>query len=112
MKKLKLRFKKALFAFFKEEILESVGHIPTASPTVNISHLNFIEIKSKIILDDRNQMFEPSNIVYERALEKCRKEIFEEAMKFVVVDEDTVINPIYYPHRAISVSLLVSKKNG
>ena len=53
MKKLKLRFKKALFAFFKEEILASVGY-NNSKPKIEYvtKELRLIQIKKEIVLEN------------------------------------------------------------
>ena len=108
MKKLKLRFKKALFVFFKEEILEAVGY--QREIHVNISkEFHIAEIKSQIIIDDRESYLShiPPTVLYEKALEKAKKELFEQSMKFIKVDESSIVDQNIYGHRAIKVKLMV-----
>ena len=108
--KLKSRFKKALFAFFKDEILSSVGY---NQPMQTIQHIckemKMTEIRSEIILDERdNQRYGmPANMVYEKSLEDARRRLFEESMKYIQVDEKSIIDQNIYQARAIRVSLFI-----
>jgi hypothetical protein len=112
--KLKSRFKKALFAFFKEEILSSVGY---NQPMQTIQHIckemRMTEIRSEILLSDRDseRYGMPANVVYEKSLEEARRMLFEESMKFIQIDEKSVIDPHIYPTRAIKVSLFVGVRS-
>ena len=108
--KLRKRFKKALFAFFKDEIMDAVGYSGTISHAV-IKEANIIELKAEIILDRSTQknLSIPIDIAYEYALSDAKKKLFEEAMKFIVIDSNSVFDPIVYPHRAIRLSLFVGK---
>ena len=49
----------------------------------------------------------PVGYIYDKALEKARRELFEKAMNHIVIDKHSVIDPHIYPHRAIRVSLFV-----
>jgi len=112
--KLKSRFKKALFAFFKEEILSSVGY---NQPMQTIQHIckemRMTEIRSEILLSDvgSERYGLPANVVYEKSLEEARRRLFEESMKFIQIDEKSVIDPHIYPTRAIKVSLFVGVRS-
>jgi len=106
MAKLKARFKKALFAFFKDEILNAVGYNGTIQKLQIVTkELEFSEIKAEILLEERYG--EPIVIVYERALESAKRRLFEESMKFIHIDESSIMDSHVYPHRAIRVSLYV-----
>jgi hypothetical protein len=112
--KLKSRFKKALFAFFKDEILSSVGY---NQPMQTIQHIckemKMTEIRSEILLDERdNQRYGmPANMVYEKSLEDARRRLFEESMKYIQVDEKSIIDQHIYPARAIRVSLFIGVRS-
>lgn len=115
MSKLKSRFKKALFAFFKDEILNSVGYTGAIQQVQIVTkELKFTEIKSEILLDERDSQRygEPIGIVYEKALENAKRRLFEESLKFIQVDEKSIMDSHIYPHRAIRVSLFVGSQNG
>jgi len=110
--KLKDRFKKALFAFFKNEILEAVSWKGTVLEKTQIvsAELKFTEIKADIFIQDTTNALVPASVVYERSLREAREKIFEEAMKMVVIDERSVMDTNIYPHRVIRVSLFVGYK--
>jgi hypothetical protein len=112
--KLKSRFKKALFAFFKEEILSSVGYNQPMQVVQHVcKEMRMTEIRSEILLDDRdNQRYGvPANVIYEKSLDEARRRLFEESMKFIQIDEKSVIDPHIYPTRAIKVSLFVGVRS-
>jgi hypothetical protein len=111
--KLKSRIKRALFAFFKDEILQSVGYDKPIQNQI-IQHIckemKMTEIRSEILLDGMERYGMPVNVVYEKSLEEARKRIFEESMKFIQIDEKSVIDPHIYPHRSIKLSLFVGER--
>ena len=112
--KLKSRFKKALFALFKEEILSSVGYNQSMQTIQHIcKEMRMTEIRSEILLSDRDseRYGMPANAVYEKSLEEARRRLFEESMKFIQIDEKSVIDPHIYPTRAIKVSLFVGVRS-
>ena len=60
--------------------------------------------------DDKDEQIKygmPVGYIYDKALEKARRELFEKAMNHIVIDKHSVIDPHIYPHRAIRVSLFV-----
>lgn len=103
---LRLRFKKALFAFFKEEILEAVGHNPKVQIVEHVSGgMRVRELKSEILIEGYPTMdIKP---VYEKALDKAKQELFNSVMDFIKIDHHSVIDSHTYPHRAIRLSLFV-----
>jgi hypothetical protein len=111
--KLKSRFKKALFAFFKDEILNSVGY---NKPIQTIQHvcneMRMTEIRTEIILDESkyHQCGTSVNQIYEYSLNDAKRKLFEESMKFIQIDEKSVIDPLYYSTRAITLKLFVGTK--
>lgn len=110
MSKIKLRFKKALFAFFKDEILDLVGYNKDIHQVQLITkELKFTEIKSEIVLDGIDS--QPIGLVYEKSLEKAKRKLFEESMKFIQIDESSIMDSHIYPHRVIKVSLFIGTLN-
>lgn len=108
MKKLKLKFKRALFAFFKEEILEAVGFKQPVERVEFISReLKFTQITTPIVLDERDTNFSPVGIAYEKALDQAKRKLFDESMKFIHIESKDVINSYVYPRREIRVSLFI-----
>jgi len=111
--KLKNRFKKALFAFFKDEIMNSVGYNGATEHVQFVSKdIKMTEIKSEILIDNTNHQIrhgEPTGIVYERALEECKRKLFEESMKFIQIDEKSIMDSHIYHGRAIRVSLFLGQ---
>lgn len=112
---MKNRFKKALFAFFKDEILNSVGYngnVQVGKIVTTHENVKFHEIKAEILLDNRNEQMrygEHTGVAYERALEDCKRSLFEESMKSIRIDEQSVMDSHIYDGRAIRVSLLVGR---
>ena len=113
--KLKRRFKKALFAFFKDEIINSVD-FDEKSESINYvtKGLNFITIKSEIVIEESRQMNNmPFEYVYEDALNKCKHDLFQQVMKHIQIDNQSVMETNLYSNntRAIRVSLFIGNKN-
>lgn len=109
MKKLKEKFKRAIFAFFKEEILNAVEARPFPVREINISPLNLKKLETQIIFDDDFGMT-PVPILYHQAVQKARHELFEESLKYIEVDANSVISEKFYPKRCIRVSMYVGNK--
>jgi hypothetical protein len=111
MKKLKLKFKRALFAFFKEEILNSVGHSGNIQQVqIATKELKYTEIKAEILLNENGISHynnEPIGIAYEKALEHAKEKLFNESMKFIQIENKSIMDSHIYPHRAIRVSLFI-----
>jgi hypothetical protein len=110
--KLKLRIKKALFAFFQDEILKNVGYDGKVTELSIVSkEMNFVEIKAEIMLEDLSTELlrsgVPADIAYQKALENAKRRIFEQAMNHVIIDKNSVIDDRIYRHMAIKVSLFV-----
>ena len=107
--KIKHRFRKALFAFFKDEIIKVTGivsHIEMVS-----KELEFTHIRSEIILDDSRDMRYPTGVLYEQALEECKVELFQEAIKHVHINESSVMESQMFGGRRIEVSLFIGKES-
>jgi len=114
--KIKKRFKKALFAFFKDEILNSVGAQKTTEKVNYVSkELQLIEIDSEIIIDETRQIGRgiAMNSIYEEALNRCKRKLFEKAMKHIQIDELSVMGTDLHSNgiRTIRVSLFIGLKN-
>jgi hypothetical protein len=110
MKKLKLKFKRALFAFFKEEILNSVGYSGNIQKVEIVTkELKLTEIKAEILLNvtEKYPHNEPIGIVYEKALERAKEKLFNESMKFIQIENKSIMDSHIYPHRVIRVSLFI-----
>lgn len=111
---LRKRFRKALFAFFKEEIINAIGGEIPARPGVIVNkNLRFEEIRASITFphDDYEKGNLPSSSRYEQALSDARRRIFADVMKFVEVDKDSVLNDnFHHPERKIELCVLVASK--
>jgi len=112
MKKLKLRFKRALFAFFKEDILKEVGYKrPLRTVEIKSEFLNVKELKSVILIDNIRMSNDPiESFSYHNAVERAKKELFKECLKYIIVDSQSVMNPEIYNATAIKVSLFIGNK--
>jgi hypothetical protein len=107
---MKNRFKKALFAFFKDEILDAVKYNPLGNyetqVTVVSKTLNFEELKCEIAVSDR---MNGDPRAYENSLREARTALIDKAMEFIQVDEQSVFDPNIYDERRIRCSLFVGK---
>ena len=110
---IKRRFKKALFAFFEKEIMKSVGYTGDVQRIEHFtSHLKFTEIKAEIRLDNRGEQLsygESLSVTYERALNDCKRRLFEESMKHIHIEEKSIMDSHIYNGRAIRISLFVGQ---
>lgn len=119
IKKLKMKFKRALFAFFKEEILTAVkySYKPNEAilvPSAPIERIfNGRTIYAEILLEDRfdERMQESPAESYHKAITKARKCLFDEFCKYVKVDEVSVVDPRIYGDRIIRIYVNVQKPN-
>lgn len=108
----KSRIKKALFAGFKDEILDAVGY-PIAVQEIQIKtkELEFTELRCEILLRDDEKTFNlPLQIAYEKALQNAKREMFEQVIKFIQVEEGSILDNHLYPNMAFKLSLFVGTK--
>ncbi len=111
MKKIKLKFKRALFAFFKEEILNTVGYQkPFKQVEIKHSYLNVQELRADIILNNDPTLGKPLLFEFEEAVYRAKEELFKESLKYCVVDSHSIFNPDIYNKTAIKVSLFIGTK--
>ena len=107
MKSIKQRFKKAIFAFFKDEILkefsvnnkypEFTGKVyKQVDSTIKVE---LRQIGCTIDLDMDGQI--PTDSFYEQACNKARKELFNEFIKWITIEGVVVLDPQYYHKRKI-----------
>lgn len=103
---LKQRFKKALFAFFKTEILESVGAKSPAIHTVVETRLPY-RIAFSIRFDEEKDWHNrnmPLEVAVERSIEKAKEELFKEFVKHLEIE----IHPLWEPTHRRRVEILLS----
>jgi len=114
--KLGKRLKKALFAFFKDEILQAVkANIHPISHHQIIAHqMEILEIKSSIVLSDDkhnngnlDKYSIPIALKYDRALQECKARLFEEVMNHAKIDERNLLDRNIYDTLSIDVSLYI-----
>lgn len=115
------RFRKALFAFFKEEILSSVGNkdIPLAlQPSAELikvdnKRVDFQELTCELSFDDDRvtDRYGPQSVemALEKQLEKVKKDMFEEVVKYIHTDSRQLFERGLYGRRRIRLSLWVGK---
>ena len=108
----KKRFKKALFAFFKEEILDAVTKKENSEIQTHVhfisKELEFKELRVEISTMDRGGM---NHMIYEESLRDARRTLVEEALKHIQVDERSVFDQDIYDERRIKCSLFIGKTN-
>jgi len=116
LKDIKKRFKRALFEFFKEEILKAVNYHP--NPLIINDpierNINFHTITARIDFDmiDKEEQFLRRRPVAERfdiAVDKCKKALFKEVMKFVEINTVDLFETDRQYFKGINVSLKVGK---
>ena len=106
------RFKKALFAFFKDEILDAVkynaiGNIETEVVVVS-NTLKFEKLTCEISVSDRMNG-DPRH--YENSLREARNSLVNKALEFIEIDEMSVFDPNIYDERRIKCSLFLGIKD-
>lgn len=115
--KLKDRFRKGLFAFFKEEILEAVTP-PAHSLGDSIERNCIVErkipymIATTLDIDEERDIRAygvPANIIFEKRIGQAREKLFEEFVKFVDVDSADLLRPDLYGRRRVRLSIFVGK---
>jgi hypothetical protein len=113
------RFRKALFAFFKEEILKEV-QVPQDQlglihnkEIIRTSNIPVQTLEYTIQLDSSEhtpfKFGEPADFVFNRAAAKAHKELFDELIRHVTVDSRALLDPSIYGRREIRFSVLVGK---
>ena len=105
--KLKHRFRKALFAFFKDEIIKITGvhsHVEIAS-----KELKFTHIRSEIILSEEGHDRYPVDVIYQQSLQDCKVKLFDEAMKHIQINESSIMDTQIFGARRIEVSLFIGQ---
>lgn len=109
---IKNRFKRALFSFFKEDILKEVGYDYGYKQVEFVcNEMKMVEIKSEILLADNSMSLAPPHLLYEKELENCKRRLFEESMKYIKIDERSVMDSHIYDARAIRVSLFIGESH-
>lgn len=107
MKSIKQRFKKAIFAFFKDEILKEFSannSEPEFTDKVykqvdSTIKVELRQIGCAIDLDMGGEI--PTDFFYEKACDKARRQLFDEFIKWVTIEGSVVLNPEYYHKRKI-----------
>ena len=111
--KMKKRFKESLFAFFKDEIMKAAGW-----DDVGVDHVQFVckevkmtQIKSEIRLgvESRESYGAPPGVIYQEALEQCKRRLFDKTIKYIQIDERSIMDHTSYNERAIRVSLMIGE---
>jgi hypothetical protein len=105
------RFRKALFGFFEKEIQKQVGY-ELLGKVYTQDRLEMVQLNFDIVLrDSPNAMNAPPSYEYERALEMAKQKLFEEAMKHMVFDTQSMINPNFSDERVMRATLFIGKSN-
>lgn len=116
IKDIKKRFKRALFEFFKEEILKAVNYHPNNvflnDPIER--NINFHTINARIDFDmddEHDQFFRriPPSRRLEGAIDKFKKALFKEVMKFVEVKTADLFDSDQQNFKGINVSIKIAK---
>lgn len=115
-KKFKIRLKRALYAFFRDELERSLGpglrrELSLQIPYIPRTDLDVVEIKTKIRVPNPVNIFSVfgPRIAYNEALLEAKKDLFERFIKFVAVDSESVMSNIYDDDREIKLSVFVCR---
>ena len=126
--KFKERIKKALFAFFKEEIMNEFTIIENARPLDRMfkpdrMEINFCEnridmqeFKIDFSLDDseysKRNMFYPQDpdLIFEQATKKARNALWDVFCQYVTVDAYNMLKPNYGEHNKFVFSIFLGRK--
>lgn len=105
--KIMSRLKQAIFKFFEKEIMEAYG--PVNQIKVVQHESNLVELQSEIRLDERdNQHYNvPASFLYDKALDKAKKQILSQVEQHIEVDERSVLESSYGNVRSIRLRLFV-----
>ena len=113
--KLKTRFKKALFNFFKEEILEHTK--PEAEQwcvrTIKEDKFELVELKNRIEFGNGDFAHNvPIELIFEKAKRDSIKELINKATPFIEINTNSLFGLDYYERekKIIEYSLFVGRK--
>lgn len=114
MKKLKQRIKRALFAFFREEIMREVNEHSYQEVIIKETHMELTRISKDITFDDvfqREQLMRgvPPEYLYREGIERATRNIVEEAMKYAKVSEWDEMSQRQMRGKIFNISLYVAK---
>lgn len=122
MKKYKPKFKdrvrRAIFGFFKEEIMREarknthIGISPQQPRYLPENRIDFKEICADITVEnhrERCSTLEGGDSSYEKAVREYRQQLFEEFTKYVQIDSKQLLDPNHFGLRSIRLSLFIGK---
>lgn len=103
------RVKRAIFAFFKDEILNAVGaYVPVQEHVVRHAKLELIEIDGEIRISNDHEIYGGAR-AYEESLEDMKKTLFRQAEKYFTIETSSVLDPHLYNERRIKCTLYVGQ---
>jgi hypothetical protein len=111
---LKTRFRKMLFGFFKEEILEatnreiiySIKEIERNEVIYSKDSIDFDILRKEIVFTEDYYYSNASAELYEDSLQKAKNELYREFLKYVQIDTNELFAD-YKPNRRLVLSVLV-----
>lgn len=114
-KKIKIKIKRGLAGFLKEELLEFIGY----DHTFRFQSLNDrfcidkVEFET-VFLEQRIGLFDgrgmDDQVEFERHIEKIKESFCREIMDHIHVDVDNLTNPEFAFQRSITLKLRIQKK--
>ncbi len=106
-RKLKQKFKKGLFGFFKDEIMQATTHLPFNQPTyIEKQFTTPIYIKAEKIISPIDRLLQP-NDYEQRILHDLKQSIFNECMKHVNIEKRYDIDDYLDCSKTIRISLYI-----
>ena len=114
--KIKERIKRALFGFFRNEIIKEFNHKNIVREEYKSDTLQFTTYTEEINLIEERYLYrdmgdEPFGVTYERELDKMKHRLFNKVMDNVEVIQNSIFEPHVYPNaRKIRVRIFIGNK--
>lgn len=112
--KLRMRFKKALFSFFQEEILKSVEPIidNERKILINKDNIKFTKFTRNVkLFRDSSFTLEPFEISLEKQIQDAKHKLFNDIRNYIIVESKDNFDSFKPFKRVIAISLYVGIKN-
>ena len=111
-KTLKTRIRKALFAFFREEIMEAVTPIPEVQRNEVYVEKEMLvtKIERSIVMTEQDYRRDaiPFEVQYEKKLDALREKLFEDFLQCVQIDNTSVFDERLWRNRRLDVYVYVA----
>lgn len=112
MKKLKLRFKRALAAFLRDELLEYIGYNERSGyniEPIRVNHVDFEVVQLEGVINCFD--LESRRVHLEAEIEHIKHKFTKEVMRHIEVDAQDLVYPHIYPGaKKITLRLMIKKR--